>query len=622
MRMKTRRWELGRVDLAAEWSLKNGRFESYSIRDKVWWRCEKGHEWDAQIGHRLYRGQGCPFCAGQRATEETSLSVMSPDVSRLWHPTKNGELKPENTCYKSSKRIWWKCENGHEWCSRPSEESGCPYCAGRKPTPTENLSVLIPHVALEWSEKNKLDPSCFRPQSNKKAWWKCSKCGNEWESVISSRVRGRGCPVCSKLLSGVSFADVHPELIQEWSLKNGECQLHLIAPNSSKRVWWTCHRCGYEWKGTVASRNKSRGGCSRCFSAKEDHNVSLNKEVMKNWNWDKNKENPRWVSPASTRVFWWKCCRGHEWRSSVDSISRSRGCPFCHGRHSALELRVYSELKSIFPDAILRDRSNKVECDVWIPSLRFAVEVDGSYWHKGSIEKDKIKNDYLEKRGVRIIRLREYPLDKIGDNDVVFSFKELKNAISKVVSEIDSSKTYGYLQVIGFVNDSLFMDLMRNGKVSIGLDASHPELAKEWGEENNPLLPSDVSYGSSLMVWWRCKNGHLFKNSPNERSRGVGCPYCSGRQPTTDRNLAIVYPGLAEEWSEENNKHPSQVTPRSGKKFWWICRDCKTRWEATPNQRSRGYECCPTCYPKGYRGDRSGLINLILNGRVNAKVKT
>ena len=32
---------------------------------EAWWKCSKGHEWQAIIGNRN-KGNGCPYCAGQR----------------------------------------------------------------------------------------------------------------------------------------------------------------------------------------------------------------------------------------------------------------------------------------------------------------------------------------------------------------------------------------------------------------------------------------------------------------------------------------------------------------------------------------------------------------------------
>ena len=40
---------------------------------------------------------------------------------------------------------------------------------------------------------------------------------------------------------------------------------------------------------------------------------------------------------------------------------------------------------------------------------------------------------------------------------------------------------------------------------------SRDELLREWDtEKNGGRTPSDVSFGSSAMAWWRCARGHSF----------------------------------------------------------------------------------------------------------------
>ena len=36
-------------------------------------------------------------------------------------------------------------------------------------------------------------------------------------------------------------------------------------PNSGKRVWWLCSKCGYEWEASIEGRNQGKGhGCRKC----------------------------------------------------------------------------------------------------------------------------------------------------------------------------------------------------------------------------------------------------------------------------------------------------------------------------------------------------------------------
>tara|TARA_B100000315_G_C14296248_1_gene459677 strand:+ start:422 stop:631 length:210 start_codon:yes stop_codon:yes gene_type:complete len=60
------------------------------------------------------------------------------EISNLWHTSKNGSLKPDNFTIGSAKKVWWKCEKGHEWKAiintRTIRGYGCPHCRKKKVT--------------------------------------------------------------------------------------------------------------------------------------------------------------------------------------------------------------------------------------------------------------------------------------------------------------------------------------------------------------------------------------------------------------------------------------------------------------------------------------------------------
>ena len=65
-----------------------------------------------------------------------SLAELNPELAKMWHPSKNGELTPFDVTPGSSKNVWWKCIKGyHEWYTDIYEMSiglRCPYCAYQK----------------------------------------------------------------------------------------------------------------------------------------------------------------------------------------------------------------------------------------------------------------------------------------------------------------------------------------------------------------------------------------------------------------------------------------------------------------------------------------------------------
>ena len=117
----------------------NGELTPWDVTPKserrVWWKCKKGHEWQTMVVNRN-RGSGCPFCSGRLASKENNLAVVNPKLAKEWHPRKNIGLTPFNVTPRSSKKVWWKCEKGHEWQARISHRArgvGCPMCWIPKP---------------------------------------------------------------------------------------------------------------------------------------------------------------------------------------------------------------------------------------------------------------------------------------------------------------------------------------------------------------------------------------------------------------------------------------------------------------------------------------------------------
>ena len=127
-------------ELAKEWHTKNGMLTPADVtagsKKMVWWLCakDKRHEWQTTPGARTSRGNGCPFCVGQKVSETNSLSALFPKLAKEWHPEKNGSLTPADVTAGTGKKAWWRCskDRNHEWearvRTRSGNGSGCPIC--------------------------------------------------------------------------------------------------------------------------------------------------------------------------------------------------------------------------------------------------------------------------------------------------------------------------------------------------------------------------------------------------------------------------------------------------------------------------------------------------------------
>ena len=126
-------------DLASEWDQeKNDDLMPQNVTagspKKVWWKCPRGHSWQARIADRSV-GRGCPVCAGKQVLEGfNDLATTNPVLASEWDQEKNGDLTPQHITEKSDKKVWWRCPRGHSWQAKIENRangSGCPICAHR-----------------------------------------------------------------------------------------------------------------------------------------------------------------------------------------------------------------------------------------------------------------------------------------------------------------------------------------------------------------------------------------------------------------------------------------------------------------------------------------------------------
>ena len=459
---------------------------------KVWWICDKGHEWEAQIVDRAKNNYGCPYCSGQRVCDDNCLEMLRPDLAKQWHPTKNNGLTPNDVTLFSHKKVWWICDKGHEWEAVVSSRSGgcgCPYCTGKKACYDNCLETLKPELSKQWhpTKNNDLTPKDVTISSGKKVWWVCDK-EHEWEAIISSRVSGRGCPYCGgkKVCVDNSLETLKPELAKQWHpTKNNNLTPKDVTLFSHKKVWWICDK-EHEWEANVSDRTRGRG-CPYCGGKKAcDDNCleTLNPELAKQWHPTKNNNlTPRDVTQGSNKRAWWFCDKGHEWEAVISSRTAGVDCPYCTGQ--------------------------KVCDDNCLETLKPDI---AKQWHP-------TKNKDLTTKDVTIGSGRKFWW-------VCDKGHEWKAIVS---SRADGS---GCPYCIGQkVCDDNCLETLR------------PDLAKQWHPtKNNNLTPKDVTQGSNKKVWWICSKGHEWEAAINPRTscNKTGCPYCSNSTSYPDKYIYYI----------------------------------------------------------------------------------
>ena len=121
-----------------------------------------------------------------------------PELIKEWHPTKNGDSRPEDFTHGSNKKVWWLCPKNHSYDSVISDRTskkttGCQKC--------KSLDILFPKIADEWhpTKNGELKPDTITHGSNKKVWWLCPK-DHDYYSTITNRTSKKptGCPQCRR----------------------------------------------------------------------------------------------------------------------------------------------------------------------------------------------------------------------------------------------------------------------------------------------------------------------------------------------------------------------------------------------------------------------------------------
>lgn len=270
-------------------------------------------------------------------------------------------------------------------------------------------------------------------------------------------------------------------------------------------------------------------------------------DVAKEWHPTKNGElTPSDVSFGTNKKVWWICKNGHEWEASVAKRGPGgRGCPYCANK---AVLPGYNDMASKFPDIAAE----------WHPTKNEGLTPSAVTW--GSNKKVW------------------WLCSKCG-----FEWQAVINKRTSTGEKCPCCGPIAKQIKVGF-ND---------------LRTSHPELAAEWHPvKNGELSPQNVSFGSNKIVWWICPDCKSeYDARVADRVNGNGCPYCAGKRVRTGFNdLETRYPEVAAEWhpTKNGNLTPSDILPRSMKKYWWKCSRCGNEWKATPDSRINRMSC-PEC---------------------------
>jgi len=525
--------------------------------------------------------------SGRYSLSENNLKQKYPNIAKYWHPTKNGELDPSMISPKSNKKVWWICDEKHEYqriVGHQIERGGtCPVCSGRLYVYGINdIKTKFPQIAEDWDyeENNPKRPDDYTFASATTVGWKCKICGHTWKAPINCRCnQNRGCCICAgkkrwnkrreKMLVGIT----DPALLEEWDYELNEKGPESYTPHSNASVHWICQKCGYRYVSKI--NNKANGRKCACCQRKIvvpgiNDLATTHPEIAKEWDYEKNGDlKPQDVLAGTRRKVFWKCAQGHSYSASVNhrtTPGRETNCPRCNdGRQTSFaEQAVYYYVKKLYPDSVNRYKeifSNGMELDIYIPSIKVAIEYDGEAWHKQEkSEREKKKYIICQENGIRLIRLIEKmrPDEKIHADEGIsiedgpmYEPINLQKVIRLLLDMLDPESNPWSRKNPFHIHSDIDINIERD-KAEIrkymtalkgSLAEKNPELVKEWDYEfNGSLTPDKVKPGSDIKAGWICSIcGKRYMATIGKRTgkNPTGCPECGIKKNAMKRSKAV-----------------------------------------------------------------------------------
>jgi len=114
------------------------------------------------------------------------------------------------------------------------------------------------------------------------------------------------------------------------------------------------------------------------------------------------------------------CPYNHEFKMRWNDFQQGHRCPKCVNKecHSKLEKEVLEIVKNITEYNIIANDRNQIinpltnrylELDIWIPSLKKAIEFNGTYWHDNEYSKykDIIKKEQCKRKEIDLLVIDE-----------------------------------------------------------------------------------------------------------------------------------------------------------------------------------------------------------------------
>lgn len=223
-------------------------------------------------------------------------------------------------------------------------------------------------------------------------------------------------------------------------------------------------------------------------------------DILDEWDYMKNESTPHSVSYGCNKSVWWICKSGHSWQAIIGNRSiLKRGCPYCSGSKT---LPGFNDFKTW---CITNNRQDLIQ-----------------EWNN---EKNEISIDNISPKNNRKVWWK-CSLGHEWDATIGSRTNPSRPGGCPYCSKPPKRILVGFNDFESWCNNNDRNDLLT-----------------EWDYENNSILPSDVTFGSGKIIWWKCSKAHRWKTAINNRTCGskTQCPICTRTQTSFPEQAVAFY---------------------------------------------------------------------------------
>lgn len=290
-------------------------------------------------------------------------------------------------------------------------------------------------------------------------------------------------------------------------------------------------KCSKKWK-SIKHGDVRTCGTHKSTSKKNLSIVDIYPEIIsKYWDYEKNQVKPEDVKLTDDCEYWWK---GYDksYLMPVSLLRQKKGGTSYP--EQAILFLLKQQIKDIKNKTSIYDNNDKrYELDIFIPSIKLAIEYDGVIFHNKKYERELEKNKIVELQKITFIRVREKGLMptnlKNGIEIIQLDNERDDDFIVRAVNLIIDFINKNYKYKLNTVND---IELKKNKKLIYQqymptFDTNSicfSWMAKWWSSENE-ISPYYVNSNTMKEYVFKCNQNRNIKVSPHLLNGQFLSPY-------------------------------------------------------------------------------------------------